>query len=306
MSQTNESRQPFIYRAGNKVPKDVIAVIVDPSAAQIPDSAFEPCFGLKTIKFHKGVMSIGERAFWGCIRLKYINLHESSVEIIHGKAFYECALLEVVKLPPSLKRINEHAFGFCRSLRIINLSTCSLLEVIDDHAFHRCCSLLAVYITKSRLRIGRNAFGMCNSLISAELPPTVLVHTEAFMNCRTLELRQPQIDDDSLIYEQWIQRSRESARYLQVRNDGLPIHKICIDTNTALDQLQSVIHSNNNIINHALQQTDELSMTALHVLCLNPNATPEMLKMVSNACPQAVTMQAEMVTHVEYDDDQKL
>jgi len=38
-------------------------------------------------------------------------------------------------------------------------------------------------------------------------------------------------------------------------------------------------------------------MTALHALCLNPSATPEMLKMVANACPQAVTMQAEMVNN---------
>jgi len=163
-----------------------------------------------------------------------------------------------------------------------------------------------VYFPNSLQRIGEQAFYECHSLLFAELPPTVRVHDEAFSRCNTLELRQPHVDYNILTYEQEVPRSRENIRYLQVRSDGLPIHKICSDPNTALDQLQSTINNNNNNINHALQQTDELSMTALHVLCLNPNATPEMLKMVSNACPQAVTMQAEMVTHVEYDDDQKL
>jgi len=46
-------------------------------------------------------------------------------------------------------------------------------------------------------------------------------------------------------------------------------------------------------------------MTALHLLCLNPNATPEMFDLLANAYPQAATMQAEMITDVkyEYDDD---
>jgi hypothetical protein len=41
-------------------------------------------------------------------------------------------------------------------------------------------------------------------------------------------------------------------------------------------------------------------MTALHLLCLNPNATQEMFKILANACPQAATIQAEMVTNIEY------
>jgi len=43
-------------------------------------------------------------------------------------------------------------------------------------------------------------------------------------------------------------------------------------------------------------------MKVLHLLCLDPNATPEMLKLLANACPQVVTMQAEMVANVELDE----
>jgi len=52
----------------------------------------------------------------------------------------------------------------------------------------------------------------------------------------------------------------------------------------------------------SLLQRDELGMTPLHVLCLNPNATPAMFKMIANACPQAATIQAEMITQVDHDD----
>ena len=78
------------------------------------------------------------------------------------------------------------------------------------------------------------------------------------------------------------------------------MHIICSNTNTILDQLRKLIITNNNI-DQTLLQTDELGMTALHLLCLNPNATPEIFKILANACPQAATMQAEMVTHVEYE-----
>jgi hypothetical protein len=172
------------------------------------------------------------------------------------------------------------------------------LEEIGCAAFSDCSSLLAVYFPKSLQRIGDFAFDQCHSLISAELPPTVQVHDRAFFQCYTLELRQPQVDYNSLAYQQQVQRSRESIRWLKVRNDEHPIHKICNDTNTAIEQLQSTINSNNNNnINHALQQTDDLGMTALHALCLNPSATPEMLKMIANSFPQAATMQAVMATN---------
>jgi hypothetical protein len=174
-----------------------------------------------------------------------------------------------------------------------------VLEVIDDYAFASCHSLIAAYFPKSLQRIGNMAFSRCYSLISAELPPTVQVDDETFIGCPTLEMRQPQIDHDSLTYEQMVQRSRESITWLKVRSDGLPIHKICSDPNSALDQLQSTININNNN-NNPLQQTDELGMTALHLLCLNPNATPEMCKLLVNACPYTATTHAQMVTNVEY------
>jgi len=300
MSQTNnEITQPFIYRAGDRVPKDVISVTIHPSVTQISDKAFQHCERLEIVELHKGVTSIGECAFNECVKLTYINLHESSVEIIDEYAFYGCESLEGVKFPPSLKRINPGAFAWCTSLLVVNLSTCPLLQEIGDRAFSGCMSLMAAYFPKSLQRIGKCAFCDCHSLISAEFSPTVHVHTQAFYNCRTLELRQAQEENFRRTEEEMDGSSYESIIWLEVRNDGLPIHKICSDPNITLDKLQLTINSNSN--NHTLQQTDELGMTALHLLCLNPNATPEMLKIIANACPQAATTQAEIVTFEKFD-----
>jgi len=324
MSQTNnEDTYVYIYhgRDGENVPVSVTNVISHRLVTQIPDYAFYEHERLETIKFYKGVTSIGESAFKVCVNLKYINLHETSVETIDECAFQMCFSLKVVKLPPSLKTINRCAFGFCTSLIIINLSTCSLLEVIDECTFFNCTSLIAVYFPKSLQRIGKGAFFKCYSLIYAELSPTVQVHNGAFIYCSTLELRQPQVNYNSLTPQQKVQKHRESIRYLKQRFVTLPIHNICCDTNTALDRLQffidkhetiryliarhhalpthkicsesnnkldhlqSIITQNDDNINYTLQQTDEFGMTALHLLCLNPNETPEMSKLLVNAFP---------------------
>jgi len=106
--------------------------------------------------------------------------------------------------------------------------------------------------------------------------------------------------------QQTIQISLESVRYLKERyvTPRLRVHTICSDLNITLDQLlQSLPHNsnhNNNTTNPVLQ-TDELGMTALHLLCLNPNTTPDMFKIIATAGSQAAAMQAQMVTHEEYD-----
>jgi len=45
-------------------------------------------------------------------------------------------------------------------------------------------------------------------------------------------------------------------------------------------------------------------MAVLHLRCLNLKATPEMCKLLANACLQAATMQAEMVTNVAFEGGQ--
>mmetsp|Transcript_28151 Transcript_28151/g.32810 ORF Transcript_28151/g.32810 Transcript_28151/m.32810 type:complete len:483 (+) Transcript_28151:58-1506(+) len=293
----NETPQVYIFYAlySEEVPRNVKAVFVHPSVTRIPEHAFANCDQLEIVKLPDGLKIIDIHAFSGCVKLRRINF-PATLENIYAYGFYGCVSLKEVKLPPSLRRIYQGTFCDCTSLRIVNLPP--LLEEISAGAFCGCISLITVHIPTSLQRIGLDAFGKCYSLISVELPPTVQVgDNDAFYMCFTLQLRQQQVDNHNLTLEQRLQRSRENTRYLKRRNDELPIHKICSDPKTTLDQLQSILISKDNIRN-TLQQTDELGLTALHSLCLNSKATPEMLKIVTNACPQARTMQAEVVTHV--------
>jgi len=132
--------------------------------------------------------------------------------------------------------IGIEAFCRCVNLREINLHESSV-EVIHEYAFDNCISPIAVYFPNALQHIGDYAFSQCYSLISAELSPTVQVRGEAFYCCGTLELRQPQVDINSLTYEQRFQRSHERIRYLKVSFDGLPIHKLCNDPNITQDKL---------------------------------------------------------------------
>jgi len=301
MTQTNnETTQAHIFyaRFGEEVPNNVSHMIVDDPDTEIPKFTFSFRDQLERIKLPEGLKMIGDHAFYMCRKLAEV-IFPMTVETIDSYAFSGCHLLKEVKLPLSLKRINHGAFSGCKSLVIVNLPPS--LELIDSKAFFRCTSLLVVHFPKSLQFIGNSAFAKCHSLIFAELPPTVEVYENAFYKCLTLELRQLQVDINSLTWEQKVQRSRQTITYLKVRFDRLPFLKIYIDTNTTLDQLQSILHANSNNIEHMLQQADDLGMTALHFLCLNPKATPEMLKIIASACPQAATVQAEMVSHVQYD-----
>ena len=289
------------YYSDFYTPLNVTAVTIPTSWTRFPDSALINNYQVETIKLHKRVTSIGRSAFEWCVNLKYINIQESPVEIIDKWAFNRCKSLERVELPPQLKRINCHAFSECQSLIVINLSACPLLEEIEAFAFHECTSLFVVYFPNSFLRIGPMAFSHCFQLISAELPPNVQVHDLAFVECSTLQLSQPQVDRESLADSQFVQRASEIVSLLKRQYDTNSFHKICRAINITLEQLIPTI-KNSNDINLALQQRDEIGMTAQHYLCLNPNATPEMFEILANACSQAATIQAEMVTNIEYDN----
>ena len=276
---------------------------IQESPVEIIDKwAFNRCKSLERVELPPQLKRINCHAFSECQSLIVINLSACPLlEEIEAFAFERCKSLERVELPPQLKRINCHAFSECQSLIVINLSACPLLEEIEAFAFHECTSLFVVYFPNSFLRIGPMAFSHCFQLISAELPPNVQVHDLAFVECSTLQLSQPQVDRESLADSQFVQRASEIVSLLKRQYDTNSFHKICRAINITLEQLIPTI-KNSNDINLALQQRDEIGMTAQHYLCLNPNATPEMFEILANACSQAATIQAEMVTNIEYDN----
>ena len=93
--------------------------------------AFGECFGLKTINFPEGLVSIGSNAF--CITsIESIELPSTISSIEEGTFSYNDRL-KMVTIPGNVKTIGKGAFQDCDSLEVIIL--CDGVEVIEDNAF---------------------------------------------------------------------------------------------------------------------------------------------------------------------------
>lgn len=86
---------------------------------------------------------IGEKAFYGCNKLKTIALGEG-LEVIPYEAFSGCVSLEKILLPSTLKTIEENAFEYCGALKTVTLH--DSIESIGDSAFYECGGLAAIYV----------------------------------------------------------------------------------------------------------------------------------------------------------------
>ncbi len=120
--------------------------------------------------------------------------------------------------------------------------------------------------------VGRYAFHGCESLDSVHIPNTVTTIGEfVFKGCNKLEQRQTNGTNYHPNIETWLRQ----------RFDDLPIHEACYyandtDTQSTVDLLSNLIQDDTQ----ALAATDAMGMTALHILCLNPKATVEMVQLL--------------------------
>ena len=174
---SNNNTEVFLYTEGSLVPEDVVHVRVHPSVTAIPREAFycrRNCHRqLEEVELCEGLIEIGERAFFGCSKLKRISICEGLIEI--GKmAFMNCRSLKHINIPTTVTKIGEYAFERCNQLEEVNLSE-GLVE-IGKRAFF-CAGLKEITIPPTNIglttlqinkmpstvtRIGDAAFYGCN------------------------------------------------------------------------------------------------------------------------------------------------
>lgn len=106
----------------------------------------------------KNVTSIGEDAFYYCVKLKSITVPEGVTDLIGG-VFCYCVELESVTLPSTLKSIGENCFYSCTALTEIELP--KGLEKIGAYAFFHCTSMHELTIPKSIITMTERCVGYC-------------------------------------------------------------------------------------------------------------------------------------------------
>ena len=180
----------------------------------IGHDAFKECTELESVTIPEGVVSIGERAFWGC-KLTSLNLPEG-LKVIGGNAFRACSGLTEVRIPASVESIGGGVFTDCTGLKRINVAAdnqryvsvdCLLLTKdrtvlmmcpggvtsvtipegvasIGETACEGCCGLTSVTFPSSVKQIGSWAFKNCKGLKSVSIPSNVkTVGWWAFQGC---------------------------------------------------------------------------------------------------------------------------
>lgn len=128
-----------IFKGG--VSDKLFEIIVGENVTAIGESAFYECVE-RSITIEGKLESIGEKAFFGCNKLKRIEFAKGLTEIPF-EAFSGCSSLETVILSESVTTIGENAFEGCSSLNLFIAHPS--LEKISNSAFLDCDALSDVY-----------------------------------------------------------------------------------------------------------------------------------------------------------------
>ena len=176
-------------------------------------NAFKNQTNLRSINSNKQhIVSIGDRAFYGCSNLTAVNLAAgtgySAVEYIGASAFKNCSLLNNICFATKTDEIGPHAFWNCTSLSSIYLDdiktlgtaafyNCtnlqwidlrnSQLTKIDEFMFWHCIGIKTVSLPETLTEIGKQAFDSCTGIETVYIPDEVsTLGTGAFLSCTAL------------------------------------------------------------------------------------------------------------------------
>ena len=136
------------------------------------------------IEIPNNIERIGEKAFYGCYRLKSVKIPESVVEI-QKEAFAYCKF-PAIRLPKKLDKIEYGVFTGCHELETITIP--NGVTFIGEIAFYDCKKLKNIILPNGLTTIGGGAFQECESLESITIPESVTFIGEyAFYYCKKLK-----------------------------------------------------------------------------------------------------------------------
>lgn len=259
------------------------SITIPNSITILPPKTFFYCRNLTHVKLPNSLTAIGDEAFHNCVRLTSIDI-PPFVNKIGRSAFYCNKVLLSITIPDGITQIKSDTFADCSSLRSVIIP--SSVTEIEPYAFAFCRSLYYAYVPSSIQAMGEGAFLGCWSLRCIALPSHLRndLKGDVFENCEALLSRPHDDDDDYNSTEEWLMK----------RFENLQMHQACYDPNVTMESLSCLINNDfgfdintRGSFNDDNQlPKDAMNMTPLHILCCNPNATPEMIRMLKMAYSQ--------------------
>lgn len=118
----------------------------------------------------KGVLEIGEKAFFNCDKIKSITFPRG-VEHIGEAAFQFCEGIKSIELPKGLKTIDSEAFSNCMRLKSIVIP--KGVTDIGSFAFNDCVNLESIVIPEGVTEIKHGTFSGCTHLEKITIPDSL-------------------------------------------------------------------------------------------------------------------------------------
>lgn len=163
----------YLFFSSSSDAPNVTSIIFSDSQEKIKIGAhsFRNLHNLTSITFTNAVTEIATYAFYGCNKLRTLDLTSSSVAVIGDYAFAGCTKITEFNASNTLNYIYSYAFSGCFALQKAGFGD-NLLS-IGEYAFSKCSQLADVNLGKNLIELCEYAFSGCSSLSDISLPVTL-------------------------------------------------------------------------------------------------------------------------------------
>ena len=155
------------------------------SVTTIGNNVFMDCKNIRICTIGSGLTGVSNSAFTYCKAMTDCTFSQNSqLSTIGERAFYECKYLSYINLPDSVRTIGTAAFAYCSGLTNIYLT--DLITSIGDFAFENCSGLTSIHIPSGLTSINHGTFKDCRNVTgNVRIPNGVTsINYYAFSNCR--------------------------------------------------------------------------------------------------------------------------